>query len=615
MGRIVGVASRVEDNNPGELLSFMGNAIPYRGALTTKLERVSNGSIALGLITGDQSYDGGISEVDDGNYLIVYYGFFPDLDKLFNENELPASTSAGENFISLYKLHGIDFLRMIPGMFTIVLYDAGRNRLLVATDRNGYFPVYYSLQDKRLIFSSSIKPVKALLDTPHMNSSAVVEHLFFDALYGNRTYYDDINILEYGAYLVFDRNKNKLSTEKYFRYEDLFDPEEYRRNKGIDAPAELIRILKSSLGRIVSNKDLQTFGLSCGGGLDCSLVGAVMKESGFKVPVFCSNVSGGQVSEEQLARETAKQMQTDIHIGQLTSKQFYPLLLKSIVDFQQPIVHPNSPKFYVVVPQEISHKRFNQIFGVASDLLFGGFRNGKSYMRYLKLRRLLKFLPHKIRRLLGASVNEIAVVNTELRMKNKLNILSLLGMGNFERASMQRSIENALSEIKNPEERYMKVMLIENLCEYQQHLLNRRFELSATNGISLYFPFLDLEMIRFAINLPVEHCVDFDQSKIVIRKAAIPYLGTERAGQMKWGGDVPLENWIPPLKFLLGDGFLREAFRFDSGVLDHVFIGNPGLLWNIIDLELWGRMCLYGQSPDNLVAEMQANGIDCDPFE
>ena len=42
---------------------------------------------------------------------------------------------------------------------------------------------------------------------------------------------------------------------------------------------------------------------------------------------------------------------------------------------------------------------------------------------------------------------------------------------------------------------------------------------------------------------------------------------------------------------------------------------NPKLLWNVIDLELWGRLCLWGQSPGELLESIRGHGIECAPFE
>jgi hypothetical protein len=304
-----------------------------------------------------------------------------------------------------------------------------------------------------------------------------------------------------------------------------------------------------------------------------------------------------------------------LHVRSLTREMFYPGLLKSIVDFAQPIVHPNTAKFYPDVDGLRSVGRRSQIYGVASDLLFGGFGNAKSYYRYLRMRKLARALPRKARTVASTALADPALVNLERRMRNPIGLLARSGMGNFERGAMLQSVETALAGIEDPSERALKTLMLESLCEYQQHLLNRRYELSASTGLSLFFPFLDPEMVRFAMNLPVTFCVDWRTSKIVVRKAAFPYLGAALAGRVKYGGDVPLDRWVRPLAFLLEDGFLREALRFDRAAMGRLLDERDKLLWNMIDLELWGRLCLLGTDPERLLATFRERGVPCASFD
>jgi hypothetical protein len=157
--------------------------------------------------------------------------------------------------------------------------------------------------------------------------------------------------------------------------------------------------------------------------------------------------------------------------------------------------------------------------------------------------------------------------------------------------------------------------MLENLCDYQQHLLNRRYEFSAVHGISLYFPFLDEELLRFAVNLPASHSVDWRTAKAVVRKAAAPYLGASLAAREKWGGAVPLTKWVTPLEFLLSGGFVEDVLHLDYREMRAVLAGDPKLLWNLIDIELWGRLCLRRESPEDLIAAVKENGIESAPFD
>jgi asparagine synthase (glutamine-hydrolysing) len=647
MGRILGAVSWSEGTGADAILERMLGALAGAAAPELDCTKLRSGNAALSLLRDGQSFTGGISRLGGTNRsgggdswrnggasrsggngqsheggspdtaagIIVYYGFMPGLGAVFEKNGLPPGGDIGEGLFRLYEMQGDEFLSAIPGLFTIALLDLATGRLLVAGDRSGLFPVYTFHDGSSFVFSTSIKAVKAIMPDVGFNKAAVFDHLLFDAVYGRNTYYGGVESLRNGCFVTVDVGGGAVGRGAYFTYEGLFDPAEYRRNRNIDAPAELTRRLKQSVAHITAGRDPGSFGIMCGGGIDCSYVAGIFKDSGFSLPVFCINVREAGYSEGDMAEDTAQRLGLVIYTGELVRSSYYPYLIKSILDLGQPVVHPNLPRFYAGAPVMLEQDRTDQVLGVASDLLFGGIGNVRLYHRYLRLGRLVSWLPGKARRVIAALASMPGAVDLGLRMRNELDSLAGIGVGNFERAAMQRRIAVALEGIENDDERKLKILMLENLCDYQQHLLNRRYEFSSVHGISLYFPFLDAELVRFAVNLPVSHCVDWRSAKKVVRRAAAPYLGASLAAREKWGGAVPLTEWVTPLAFLLGGGFVEEALHLDYREMKAVLESDPKLLWNLIDIELWGRLCLRGESPEELIAVINENGIECASFD
>ncbi len=614
MSRIFGVAGSIPASEAASLLKRAMEAVPLvRGGGESTFVEIGEG-ISLGLRRGPDSYENGIHHLDD-KAIVTWCGFLPGLGKVFEDNGLPLDTPVGAGLIGLYRTKGPEFLGLLPGMSSLAIHDPLSGKLLVATDRNGSFPVFYAESGGRLVFASSIKAVRAVTPEMGMDGAALTQHLLFDAQYGSATFYAGINNLHYGGYLEMDTGSGLVSRGRYFSYEGLFDPAEYKANKNINAAAVFSRLLGESCGRILEGKEADVFGLLCGGGVDCSLVAAVLKELGFDLPMFCAWISDVKVKEADQAGEVAGALGSELITAFMSREQYYPYLLRNIADLDQPIVHPNLARMHVIASTVRRHGRRSQILGVASDLLFGGTGNVRSMYRYQSLRGITGIMPDRLRTVFEALIMKGGKLDLKLRMRNSITSIASMGFGNFDRAFTQRGIEEALAEIDDPKENAVKALMLGNLCDYQQHLLNKRYELTSGEGISYYFPFLDPEVVRFAVNLPVSHSVSWSGQKLLVRKALADVLGEKIAARPKWGGDIPLDKWVVPLEFLIRDGFLGSEAGFDPEKLLPVARRDPKLLWNLIDIELWGRISLWRQDPREILGLLRAKGIQCDDYD
>lgn len=613
MPRLFGAVKYRNENGLDDIAEILGSNLSVASG-GEGIETAGEDGVILGLVKDQQPFDGGITSFDKERCIVAYSGFIPSTETVCSKYGIPRDSGTAGMIMALYRKIGDDFFREVPGMSSIALYDMERKRLLIAGDRSGAFPLYYYRGAGSFVFASSLNAVREGCSKSRLRTASVVEHLLFDALYGRYTFYEDIYLTEFGTFLSVDLEGGAVKRAKYFSYEELFDIDHYRSNRAINAPEELTFHVGNCLQRIMENQDISAFGLSCGGGIDCSYLGGVLNDIGFPLPILCTSVSDARLQEDGMARDTAERLGTELHTSYLLTEDFYPFLLRSIIEFDQPIVHPATPKFYAGSGSEDKDSRPRHIMGVASDLLFGGYGNVISFYKYLKIRSLFHWMPGRMRTLLRVGSVDLEKIKLQLRMRNSLIDMDALGMGNLERGADQAAIREALSEIENRDEREVKALMIQNLFDYQQHLLNRRYEISARCGISLYYPFLDLEMLKFAVNLPVSQCVNWKDSKVVVRKAALPYLGEGLAARAKYGGDVPIDKWIKPMRGLLRDGFVAEALGYDPERLDKAVGANMKVLWNMIDLELWGRLCIRGDNPESILDMLRDKGVNCSSY-
>ena len=110
----------------------------------------------IDLATGDQPIHN-----EDRSIFVVFNG------EIFNFIELRAELegrghvfythSDTEVIVHLYEEHGDEFVQHLNGQFAIALWDSRRRRLVLARDRTGIRPLFYTLRDGRLVFASEVK--------------------------------------------------------------------------------------------------------------------------------------------------------------------------------------------------------------------------------------------------------------------------------------------------------------------------------------------------------------------------------------------------------------------------------------------------------------------------
>lgn len=147
----------------------------------------------------------------DGTTEVVYNGELYNYPELRAELEAKGYTfrtnSDTEALVHLYDEEGIDFLKRLNGMFGLALYDKERERLVLARDRFGVKPLFYTYRDGMLSFASEIKALRVL---PHFDTTLDPEgvSVFLGLFYipDPWTIYKHVKKLRPGHYLVLSKD-------------------------------------------------------------------------------------------------------------------------------------------------------------------------------------------------------------------------------------------------------------------------------------------------------------------------------------------------------------------------------------------------------------------------
>src|SRR2546427_12971787 len=133
-----------------------------------------------------------------------------------------SSRTDSETILHLYEERGLDFVNHIEGDYAIALWDADGERLVLARDRAGVKPLYFTQQNGRFIFASEIK---AILEHPavtaEVHEDALYHYLTFLTTPAPQTLFPDIQKIPAGHMLTVKRD----GTAKLHQYWDALDPE------------------------------------------------------------------------------------------------------------------------------------------------------------------------------------------------------------------------------------------------------------------------------------------------------------------------------------------------------------------------------------------------------
>jgi asparagine synthase (glutamine-hydrolysing) len=249
---------------------------------------------------------------EDGTVWIVFngeiYNFRELRRQLTAEGFAIRSTGDTEVVLRAYEAWGPQFVQRLDGMFALAVWDARREELLLARDRSGKKPLFYTRRDDRLVFASE---VKALARGPGISlqpdHAAFGEFLTFGYVSAPRTVYRDIAQLEPASTLRFTPRDRQMTVHRWWSPIPAGPP------RPVDEP--LLDELRSSVSVAVDRRLVADVpvGALLSGGIDSSVVTALMcRHATGRVRSFSAGLADeASFDERSHARQVAEHLGTD----------------------------------------------------------------------------------------------------------------------------------------------------------------------------------------------------------------------------------------------------------------------------------------------------------------
>ncbi len=579
------------------------------------------------LSTGDQPMFNA-----DRSHVIVYNGEVynhSDLrDELTERGYQYRSTSDTETILHLYKEFDAECVHKLRGMFAFAIWDEPKRELFIARDRFGVKPLYYVHQDDGSFYFAS--EIKALIEAgavkPALNYSVLPEQLANHGTAYDETLFEGVRRLLPGHYLKW--NNGRLAVQKYW---DLtFEPKRTVTDEA-ECVAEWYELFRESVRlRLMSDVPL---GMFLSGGIDSSAIAAVMsKLVDTPIKTFSVGFAEREANEFEYARQAAHTFKTDHHEITITPEQFFEVLPRLVWQEDEPLGFESSVPLYFVSRLANEHVKV-VLTGEGSDETLAG------YGRYRKALTLLGYgekyealTPGFVRGAVRSGVDALPdVLNRKLRrtfLTRNADIedlyfdnFAIFGTrqqdGLFTAAAADRignggpyeNLHRWLEEVEDAS--LLDQLLYIDTKTYLHELLMKQDQMSMAASIESRVPFLDHKLVEFTARLPEKMKLRGNSTKWILRQAMSGVLPPDILDRPKMGFPVPLGNWLRgPFRnvaeeYLLSQRSLARSLFDEQALRDLIAAHDNGedhssRIFRLINLEIWNRIFVDGETPDPL---------------
>ncbi len=534
---------------------------------------------------------------EDGSIQVVFNG------EIFNYIELRRqleplghrfyTRSDTEVIVHLYEQYGDRFVEHLNGQFAIALWDKAKRRLVLARDRTGIRPLFYSITGDRLFFASE---VKALFAHPALRRGLDIEALgeifTYWAPLPSHCIFEGIEALPPGHLMTVE--EGRLDVRRYWDWEF---PSEIPERGSADELAEELRELLIDSVRLRLRSDVPV-GAYLSGGLDSSVTTSLIKHyTDVPLRTFSISFEDDEFDESGFQKELVDYLGTH-HSHVLCRKSDICKLFPRVIWHTESPILRTAPTPLMILSAKVRSEGYKVVLtGEGADEVLGGY----DLFKEAKIRRFWARFPDSrmrpmiLDRLYPYLKNSPIAARTYAQhfFKQGMELSHKPYFGHTSRwITTRRSWQFFSTEVKaalRDHQSYdaLEKMLPEaieswkplNRDQYiEAHTLMSGYLLSSqgdrvamANSIEGRFPFLDHRVIEFANRLPLRYKIMGLNEKYLLKRAMkgiIPESIRSRSKQPYRAPDSQsfFDDGKPTeyVGYLLGEERIRQAGYFDS---------------------------------------------------
>ncbi|MCB8923681.1 MAG: hypothetical protein H6662_19005, partial [Ardenticatenaceae bacterium] len=314
MPGLVGFYGDIHHDQPRQFLQKMAHALEHENLFRTELHQ--EGQVGVARVTLGIANAAPQPHWNEAETICVFlegelYNTQPLRQDLAGRGCQFRAAHDAELILRLYETFGENFAVDLNGNFLIAIYDRKQQKLIVANDRLGLYPLYYARNGRCTLFASGVRALLADPDLPRdVDRAAIAQFLTFDHVLGDRTLLAAARLLPQASLLIMQHGAMTIRPYHTLRY-----PEQYPLRREQAYVEELQYLLHQAIAR-QADSDL-TAGVLLSGGLDSRQILAVLNDLPANSPLHSFTWGLPGCDDARYAQEIAAMTRAQHH--------FFPL--------------------------------------------------------------------------------------------------------------------------------------------------------------------------------------------------------------------------------------------------------------------------------------------------
>ncbi len=489
------------------------------------------------------------------------------------------STGDTEVILRAYIEWGESCVERLQGMFAFAVWNGRRKQLLLARDRIGIKPFYYSLNQQRLLFASNTQALIHADQTIDKNLDAFALHNLFTlhaVVPAPLTVLKGIKKVKPAHYMIINHD-GSVQEKRYWRLSA-------KRPLQKITDSEWVMLIHDGLRKAVEKRvkiaDVPV-GVLLSGGIDSSLLVGLLAEAGQRdlktFSVGFEDAPEEKGNEFEYSDAVAERFETEHHQLMVPNEQVLPRLPEAFSHMAEPMFGQDAVAFYMLSEAVSKHVKVVQS-GQGADEVFGG------YFWYPRMH-------HSI-------TPGIKRFSDEYFDRTHEEFISMMDK-RFHGDDVSSELIGSLLDEVEADEYLDRVLAMDVTTLIVDDPVKRVDNMTMAWGLEARVPFLDTELVELAASMP-PHMKLPNGGKHVLKELSRGFLPDKVVNRSK--AYFPM----PALKYVRGDfyRFMKDILLSpearERGVFNPAYVEkllkNPedhftqlqgSKLWHLTALELW----------------------------